>query len=403
MTFTLFYSSSRTSGFPDIYNSTIFDIMETQATPQPATQPPTLESVFAFLRTDEWKVLVDVLEYNIRDGRKKNLQKAAPFWTMCPPRQAILLEHTKMEWQSTIQRLQNITELMRELPEYIASQDHYYIRAKCDGITETIVLIVNDYTSMHAKFTKYLHDNEYDTVKMKFFRQGPNGWSGGKFVKYGQLFGGVQSLSLWSFLHRIYEVFLLPWDEAIDQYPPRRLHTWPDAAAIPENFRYRVRERIPARHVETPIGDNQWELNAVAIPLQRDDRLEEHGMRSDSSGEERHDNIDSDGVVRDVRDSVCTWHFGNDSDHELDPVVEDAHRVVRLSGPEPEPDSDDDGAVAGSRVPPNHPSVHTAPESDDDRKNKIHGSWGKCLRAGFRTPVEVKRGRWADQPPDWGQ
>ena len=27
-------------------------------------------------------------------------------------------------------------------------------------------------------------------------------------------------------------------------------------------------------------------------------------------------------------------------------------------------------------------------------KKKIDGSWRKCLRAGFRTPVEGKRGRW---------
>ncbi len=30
------------------------------------------------------------------------------------------------------------------------------------------------------------------------------------------------------------------------------------------------------------------------------------------------------------------------------------------------------------------------------KEEKIHGSWGKCLRAGFRTPVEGKRDRWAD-------
>jgi hypothetical protein len=30
----------------------------------------------------------------------------------------------------------------------------------------------------------------------------------------------------------------------------------------------------------------------------------------------------------------------------------------------------------------------------DKKKKKIHDSWGKCLRAGFRTPVEGKRGRW---------
>ena len=28
------------------------------------------------------------------------------------------------------------------------------------------------------------------------------------------------------------------------------------------------------------------------------------------------------------------------------------------------------------------------------KRKKIHGSWGKCLRAGFRAPVEGKRGRW---------
>ena len=31
---------------------------------------------------------------------------------------------------------------------------------------------------------------------------------------------------------------------------------------------------------------------------------------------------------------------------------------------------------------------------NDNEKKKIHVSWGKCLGAGFRTPVEGKRGRW---------
>ena len=39
----------------------------------------------------------------------------------------------------------------------------------------------------------------------------------------------------------------------------------------------------------------------------------------------------------------------------------------------------------------------------EGKEKKIHGSGGKILRAGSRTPVEGKRGRWADQPPDWGQ
>ncbi len=29
-------------------------------------------------------------------------------------------------------------------------------------------------------------------------------------------------------------------------------------------------------------------------------------------------------------------------------------------------------------------------------KEKIHGSWRKCLRAGFQKPVEGKRDRWVD-------
>ena len=31
-----------------------------------------------------------------------------------------------------------------------------------------------------------------------------------------------------------------------------------------------------------------------------------------------------------------------------------------------------------------------------EKRKKIHGSWRKCLRAGFRTPVEGKRDRWSD-------
>ena len=37
------------------------------------------------------------------------------------------------------------------------------------------------------------------------------------------------------------------------------------------------------------------------------------------------------------------------------------------------------------------------------KKKQIHGSWEKCLRPCFRTPVEGKRDRWGGQPPDWGQ
>jgi hypothetical protein len=53
-----------------------------------------------------------------------------------------------------------------------------------------------------------------------------------------------------------------------------------------------------------------------------DDSLEEHSMRSDSSGDERDDDSDSDSVVR---DSVRTFRIGPDSDDDIDferPIVD---------------------------------------------------------------------------------
>ena len=59
---------------------------------------------------------------------------------------------------------------------------------------------------------------------------------------------------------------------------------------------------------------------SVAMPVQRDDSLEEHGMRSDSSGDERDDEDDV------VTSSMSTWRIGHDSDDERDPVVAGSHR-----------------------------------------------------------------------------
>ncbi len=129
---------------------------------------------------------------------------------------------------------------MEPLAEYIASQDHHYLRIKCEHIRETIILIVNHFTEMKAEFTNYLQDKEYITVKMKYFRQGPNGqWRG---VKCGKLFGGVQSLHLLSFFRRIYELFVVPVDRDPGAHHIRRRYTWPEIAAIPENFKYRARQ-----------------------------------------------------------------------------------------------------------------------------------------------------------------
>ena len=281
------------------------------------SEPMTLESVFPFLRTNEWKLLVKIFEYYVRDANKTNIRKAAPFWT----EQRILhAGDTHYAWEQIIAKLDTIKEAMSDLPGYITSQNHYYIRSRCDCISETIVTIVHDYTYMHEGFTRYLHDQGYMTVKMKYFRQGPNGLWGGVHVKCGKLFGGVQDLHLLSFLHRIYEVFLLPPDPDPEGYfnrYPRLRCTWPEIATIPENFRYR--ERPNAMLIQNPDG-----TPSVAMPVQRDDRLEEHSMQSDSSGDERDDDDDV------VTSSMSTWHIGHDSDDEYDPVVAGSRRVIRL-------------------------------------------------------------------------
>ncbi len=39
----------------------------------------------------------------------------------------------------------------------------------------------------------------------------------------------------------------------------------------------------------------------------------------------------------------------------------------------------------------------------DDVIQNFHGSWAKCLRVLFLTPVEGRRDRWSGYPPDWDQ
>jgi hypothetical protein len=280
--------------------------------PQPTPEPPTLESVFEFLHTNEWKVLVKVFEYYVRDANKTNIRKAAPYWTTQRKRDA---EGTHYAWEQVIAKLDSIRQAMSDLPEHIASQSHYSIRTKCDSISETIVTIVYDFAAMHADFTRYLYDKNYDTVKMKYFRQGPNGLWGGVHVKCGKLFGGVQNLRLLSFLHRIYDVFLLGPDPDPDGYfnrYPRRRCTWPDYAAIPANFRYRGPEGLL---IVNPDGSHMT-ATPSAPSLQGDYTLEEHGMQSDSSGDERDERDDSDDDV--VSSSMRTIRIGPDSDEDVD-------------------------------------------------------------------------------------
>jgi hypothetical protein len=243
-----------------------------ESEPTPAHQ--TLESVFAFLRTDEWKVLVQVFEHYVRDANKKNIRAAVPFWTHQRKRDA---PETHSAWKDIIAKLDSIKEAMRDLPDFITRKDHYYIRRRCDRICQNIVMIVNDYAAMYEGFTRYLQDKKYDTVK----------------------------LHLLSFLHKIHDVFLLPREP---KPPPDGYHnrapylcTWPDISAIPHNFKYR--ERPGALLIQGPDGGH-----SVAMPVQRDDRLEEHSMRSDSSGDEGDDSDD------DMHASMRTWNFGHDSD-----------------------------------------------------------------------------------------
>ena len=290
--------------------------------PGQVSESMSLESVFPFLCNDEWKVLVKVFEYYIREANKTNIRKAARFWT---EQRKLQHEGAHYAWEEIIAKLDGIRQAMRDIQEYTGRHRSHrlspsIIRTKCDAISETIVTIVYSFTEMHEGFVRYLHDNGYMTVKMKYFRQGPNGLWGGVHVKCGKLFGGAQDIHLLSFLHRIYEVFLLPPDPDPEGYfnrYPRRRCTWPEIATIPENFRYR--ERPNAMLIQNPDG-----TPSVAMPVQRDDRLEEHSMRSDSSGDERDDDDD------DVTSYMSTWRFGHDSDDEYDPVVAGSRRVRRL-------------------------------------------------------------------------
>ena len=300
-----------------VYNNIVLDRME----PGQVSESMSLESVFPFLHTNEWKVLVEIFEYYVRDANKTNIRKAARFWT---EQRRLQHEGAHYAWEEIITKLDGIRQAMWDIQGYIANPTSRHIpslmRTKCDAISETIVTIVHDYTYMHEGFTRYLHDQGYMTVKMKYFRQGPNGLWGGVHVKCGKLFGGVQDLHLLSFLHRIYEVFLLPPDPDPEGYfnrYPRLRCTWPEIATIPENFRYR--ERPNAMLIQNPDG-----TPSVAMPVQRDDRLEEHSMQSDSSGDERDDDDDV------VTSSMSTWHIGHDSDDEYDPVVAGSRRVIRL-------------------------------------------------------------------------
>jgi hypothetical protein len=267
----------------------------------PTPQPPTLESVFAFLRTDEWKVLVKVFEYHVRGANKKNIRAAAPFWT---DQRILLAGNTHAAWETIIAAFDSIRQCMWDLQEYIASRNHYYIRSKCDHISQNIVMIVNDYAAMHEGFTTYLQHKKYDTVKMKYFKQGPNGLWGGVHVKCGKLFGDAQELPLLSFLHRIHDVFVLPPDPDAEGYHNNYPHrcTWPDTAAIPDNFRYR--QRVIPIQIDNPDG-----TPVVAVPVPIDDGLVEHGMRSDSSGDERDD---------EMRTAWRHMRIGNDSDEEIE-------------------------------------------------------------------------------------
>jgi hypothetical protein len=264
-------------------------------------------------------VLVKVFEYYVRDANEKNIRKAAPFWT---DQRILHAQGTHYAWEQVIAELDSIKQAMWDLPEFIASQNHYSIRSKCNCISETIVMIVNNFTAMHEGFTRYLHDKKYDTVKMKYFRQGSNGLWGGVHVKCGKLFGGIQELPLLSFLHRIHDVFLLPRDPKPypdgyhNSYPHRC--TWPDIAAIPDNFRYRERPR--AMLITNPDG-----VPVVGMPVPRDDRLEEHSMRSDSSGDEREDSDDE------LRGSIRTWNFGHDENEaQLQSMLRDLKQLSVL-------------------------------------------------------------------------
>jgi hypothetical protein len=324
--------------------------MEPQAT-------PALESVYAFLRTDEWKILINVFQHYYRTNNKRNIRTAAPFWTRKRKAEA---SQTHMAWEYIIAELDGIRQAMWDLPGLInrpSNHTHYMIRLECHRICQNIVRIVNNYATMALTeaFTTYMRQQQYDIVKMKYFRAHPTQIWRGWYVKCGKLFGGVQDIPLLSFLHRVHDVFLIPEDPEVyeDRYPHRC--TWPDTAAVPDKFIYWVRTHIPARQIINPDG-----ISVAAIPVPRDDICPEKPVEEDSSASDDDRKADSDSGDSVVRGSMRTVRIGHDSDDD-DGVVAGSRRDVSLNRPSvhPEPESDhDDGGVAGSR--------HDVYESDGD-------------------------------------
>ncbi len=309
-------------------------------------------------------MLIKVFEHHLRS--KRNVKTAVDFWTRQRKADKDNWDRTFGAWEDIISALDAIRQAMSDLPDVIdrpSAYKDYMIRMNCNRICQNIVRIVNNYTAMKEEFTTYMTNNQYDTVKMKFFKAHATQPWGGFYVKCGRLFGGAENLPLLSFLHRVHDVFLIPQDPEVyeDRWPHRC--TWPDTAAVPTTFIYKeLNTETSTQRPKTMKGvivtmpDGSRQVGHVIagegpiVTIKIDAPLPQTRIEDDSSADEADREYSRDEQF--VRDSMRTVRIGPDRD-------------------------DDEGVVAGSHIPRLHHSVHTTPESDDDGGEDVD------LNAGF--------------------
>jgi hypothetical protein len=136
-----------------------------------------------FLRTNEWKYLVEVFRYHFRDGNA-NIKK----WKI----------DKDNRWDDTIETLTSVKYVMQGLEDAVKVHNGAGIRA----FEASLVQLLQDALEHFHTRTRSANDlcrANYDIVKMEFVRDGA-------LVECHRLFSGVRYVRLCVFLRRIYEV-----------------------------------------------------------------------------------------------------------------------------------------------------------------------------------------------------
>jgi hypothetical protein len=163
-----------------------------------------------FLRTNEWKYLVEVFRYHFRDGNA-NIKT----WQA----------EKDNRWDDTIETLTSVEFAMLGLENAVKVHNGAGIRA----FEVSLVQLVQD--ALEHFHTRIRSGNDlcrarYDSVKMEFVRDGA-------LVECHRLFGGVKYVRLCVLLRRMYEV--LQGDKHLSVS-----ESWPEFTKWPGSLGYQV-------------------------------------------------------------------------------------------------------------------------------------------------------------------